>query len=76
MIIMTMTVMTRTTTKIIIVVVVVVVVVVMMMTTLTMIDVAEVLLHVHRNRRFIRNGEPRTSTSTFTQLLSSDDRGR
>ena len=36
----------------------------------------EVLLYVHRNRRFIRDGirdgEPRTSTSTFTQLLSSD----
>ena len=31
----------------------------------------EVLLYVHRNRRFIRVGEPRTSTSTFTQLLSS-----
>ena len=31
----------------------------------------EVLLYVHRNRRFIRAGEPRTSTSTFTQLLSS-----
>ena len=43
------------------------------------------LLYVHRNRRFIRDGspgrpprlwspgrEPRTSTSTFTQLLSSD----
>ena len=29
------------------------------------------LLHVHRNRRFIRDREPRTSTSTFTQLLSS-----
>ena len=30
-----------------------------------------VLLYVHRNRRLIRDGEPRTSTSTFTQLLSS-----
>ena len=30
-----------------------------------------VWLYVHRNRRLIRNGEPRTSTSTFTQLLSS-----
>ena len=31
------------------------------------------LLYVHSNRRFIRNGSPgRTSTSTFTQLLSSD----
>ena len=30
--------------------------------------VVEVLLYVHRNRRFIRDGrEPRTSTSTFTQ---------
>ena len=27
----------------------------------------EVLLYVHRNRRFIRDGELRTSTSTFTQ---------
>ena len=31
----------------------------------------EVLLSVHRNRRLIRDGEPRTSTSTFTQLLNS-----
>ena len=31
----------------------------------------EVLLYVHRNRRFIRDREPRTATSTFTQLLSS-----
>ena len=31
----------------------------------------EVLLYVHRNRRLIRDGEPRTATSTFTQLLSS-----
>ena len=31
----------------------------------------EVLLYVHRNRRFIRDGKPRTATSTFTQLLSS-----
>ena len=30
-----------------------------------------VLLYVHRNRRLIRDGEPRTATSTFTQLLSS-----
>ena len=30
------------------------------------------LLDVHRNRRYIRDGrEPRTATSTFTQLLSS-----
>ena len=33
--------------------------------------VVEVLVYVHRNRRFIMDGEPRTSTSTFTQLLSS-----
>ena len=32
----------------------------------------EVLLYVHRNRRLIRDGEPRTATSTFTQLLSSE----
>ena len=31
-----------------------------------------VLLYVHRNRRFIRDGEPRTATSTFTQLLSPE----
>ena len=31
----------------------------------------EVLLYVHRNRRFIRDGETRTATSTFTQFLSS-----
>ena len=31
----------------------------------------EVLLYVHTNRRLIRDGEPRTSTSTSTQLLSS-----
>ena len=30
-----------------------------------------VLLYVHRKRRLIRDGEPRTTTSTFTQLLSS-----
>ena len=29
-------------------------------------------LYVHRNRRLIRDGEPRTSTSTFTQLLTSE----
>ena len=29
------------------------------------------LLYVHRNCRLIRDGEPRTATSTFTQLLSS-----
>ena len=34
-------------------------------------NVVEVLLYVHRNRRLIRDGEPRTATSTFTQLLSS-----
>ena len=33
--------------------------------------VDEVLLYVHRNRRFIRDGQPRTFTYTFTQLLSS-----
>ena len=32
----------------------------------------EALLYVHRNRRLIRDGEPRTSTSTFTQLLNSE----
>ena len=32
----------------------------------------EVLFYVHRNRRFIKDGEPRTATSTFTQLLSSE----
>ena len=31
----------------------------------------EVLLYVRRNRRFIRDGSPGQSTSTFTQLLSS-----
>ena len=31
----------------------------------------EVLPYVHRNRRFIRDGEPRTATSTFTQILNS-----
>ena len=36
------------------------------------VNVVEVLLYVHRNRRFIRDGEPRTSTLTFTQLLSSE----
>ena len=29
------------------------------------------LLYVHRNRRRIRDGEPRAATSTFTQLVSS-----
>ena len=32
----------------------------------------KLLFHVPRNRRFIRDGEPRMSTSTFTQLLTSD----
>ena len=31
----------------------------------------EVLLYVHRNRRLIRDAEPKTATSTFTQLLLS-----
>ena len=31
----------------------------------------EVLLYVHRNRRHIRDESPKTTTSTFTQLLSS-----
>ena len=31
------------------------------------------MLYVHRNRRLIRDREPRTAASTFTQLLSSDD---
>ena len=30
------------------------------------------LLYVCRDRSTIRDGEPRTTTSTFTQLLSSD----
>ena len=34
--------------------------------------VVKVLLYVHRNRRLIRDGKPRMSTSTFTQLLSSE----
>ena len=37
-----------------------------------MLKLVEVLLYVHRNRRFIRNREPRTSVSTFTQLQSSE----
>ena len=32
----------------------------------------QVLLYVHRNRRIIRDRGPRTSASTFTQLLSSE----
>ena len=35
--------------------------------------VVEVLLYVHRNRRLIGDGEPRTATSTFTQFLSSEE---
>ena len=35
----------------------------------------EVLLYVHRNRRFIRDGEPRKSTSTFTQTLHTRNEG-
>ena len=35
-------------------------------------SLVRVLLYVHRNRRLIRDGEPRTATSTFTQLLSSE----
>ena len=35
---------------------------------------AEALHYVHRNRRLIKDREPRTSTSTFTQLLSSDEK--
>ena len=33
----------------------------------------EVLLYVHRNRRRIKDGESWTATSTFTQLLSSEE---
>ena len=36
-----------------------------------LVDDDEVLLYVHRNRRVIRDGEPRTATSSFTQLLNS-----
>ena len=35
--------------------------------------VAWVLLYVHRNRRVIRDGEPRMASSTFTQLLGSEE---
>ena len=35
-----------------------------------------VLLYVHRNRRLIRDVEPRTATSTFSQLLSSEEKMR
>ena len=31
-----------------------------------------VLLYVHRDLRTIRGEEPRTATSTFTQLLNSE----
>ena len=31
------------------------------------------LLYVHRNRRLTKDVEPRTATSTFTQLLNFDD---
>ena len=34
--------------------------------------VVKVLLYIHINHRFIRDGKPRMSTSTFTQLLSSE----
>ena len=37
----------------------------------SVVSLVEVLFYVHKNRRFIRDGEPRTPTSTFTQLLSS-----
>ena len=32
---------------------------------------SSVLLYVHKNRRLIRDGEPRTATLTFTQFLDS-----
>ena len=35
------------------------------------VGLVEVLLYVHRNRRLIRDEEPRMATSTFTQLPSS-----
>ena len=34
------------------------------------------LFYVHGNRRLIRDGEPRTATSTFTQLLNSAEVGK
>ena len=34
--------------------------------------VVKVLLYIHINHRFIRDGKPRTATSTFTHLLSSE----
>ena len=30
------------------------------------------LLYVHRNRKAHQDGQPRTATSTFTQLLNSE----
>ena len=38
----------------------------------TVVVVVKVLLYIHINRRFIRDGKPRMSTLTFTQLLSSE----
>ena len=38
---------------------------------LSMSSLVECCFTVHRNCRLIRDGEPRTSASTFTQLLSS-----
>ena len=35
--------------------------------------VQHMLLHVHRNHKAHSDGEPRTATSTFTQLLNSDN---
>ena len=37
---------------------------------------SSMLLYVHRDHRTIRNGEPRTVTSTFTQLLNSEEEKR
>ena len=34
---------------------------------------SSVLLYVHRNQKAHQDGEPRTATSTSTQLLNSDD---
>ena len=39
--------------------------------TIIMLVVVEVLLYVRKNRRFIRDWEPWTATSTFTHLLCS-----
>ena len=41
------------------------------LTLISSVVVQVLRLYVSRNRRFIRDGEPRTSTSTFTQLPSS-----